>query len=98
MSFNHFSSFNNFQPLYDPNPQVIWPSVAPCSLVIWSELYLRWTIDQTFMEKMEIIVNTKITQEKELRTKIIKLKKELTDLQKEYSEIQVKASKTLNDE
>lgn len=50
------------------------------------------------MEQMEKIVNTKITQEKELRTKIIKLKKELMDLHKEYSEIQVKASKTVTDE
>lgn len=88
----------NLKPLYDPNPHVIWPSVAPCSLVLWSEFYLRWTIDQTFMEQMEKIVNAKITQEKELRAKVIKLKKELTDLQKEYTEIQVKACKTLTDD
>lgn len=77
---------------------MIWPSVAPCSLVLWSEFYLRWTIDQTLIEKMENNVNTKIKQEKELRTKVIKLKKELTDLQKEYTEIQMKASKTLSNE
>lgn len=27
-------------PLYDPNPGIIWPSVAPVSIELWRELYL----------------------------------------------------------
>ncbi|XP_043503678.1 myotubularin-related protein 9 isoform X2 [Polistes fuscatus] len=30
-------------PLYDPNPGVIWPSVAPISIQLWKELYLAHT-------------------------------------------------------
>uniref|UniRef100_A0A336LTX7 CSON004597 protein n=1 Tax=Culicoides sonorensis TaxID=179676 RepID=A0A336LTX7_CULSO len=89
---------NILSPLYDPNSQVIWPSVAPCSLVLWSEFYMRWTIDQTFIEQIENIVNTKITQEKELRTKVIKLRKELMDLQKEYFETQVNGNNLISNE
>lgn len=31
-------------PLYEPNPGVIWPSVAPVSINLWMELYLAHTI------------------------------------------------------
>ena len=30
-------------PLYEPNPRVIWPSVAPISIQLWKELYLAHT-------------------------------------------------------
>ncbi|XP_012264110.2 myotubularin-related protein 9 [Athalia rosae] len=30
-------------PLYEPNPGVIWPSVAPVSIELWMELYLGHT-------------------------------------------------------
>lgn len=30
-------------PLYEPNPGVIWPSVAPISIQLWKELYLACT-------------------------------------------------------
>lgn len=30
-------------PLYDPNPAVIWPSVAPISIQLWKEFYLAHT-------------------------------------------------------
>ncbi|XP_057337860.1 myotubularin-related protein 9 [Microplitis mediator] len=30
-------------PLYEPNPGVIWPSVAPISINLWKELYLSHT-------------------------------------------------------
>lgn len=30
-------------PLYEPNPGVIWPSVAPISIQLWRELYLAHT-------------------------------------------------------
>lgn len=32
-----------FNPLYDENPGVIWPSVAPISIQLWKELYLAHT-------------------------------------------------------
>ncbi|GFQ68442.1 myotubularin-related protein 9, partial [Trichonephila clavata] len=33
-------------PMYEPNNNVIWPTVAPQSLILWSGMYLRWVIDQ----------------------------------------------------
>lgn len=30
-------------PLYEPNPGVIWPSVAPVSIQLWKELYFAHT-------------------------------------------------------
>ncbi|KZC13644.1 Myotubularin-related protein 9, partial [Dufourea novaeangliae] len=30
-------------PLYEPNPSVIWPSVAPISIQLWKDLYLART-------------------------------------------------------
>ncbi|KAK0182813.1 hypothetical protein PV327_000910 [Microctonus hyperodae] len=34
---------NWLNPLYEPNPSVIWPSVAPISIRLWKELYLAHT-------------------------------------------------------
>ena len=34
---------NYLNPLYDPNPGVIWPSVAPISIELWKELYFAHT-------------------------------------------------------
>lgn len=71
-------------PMYEPNATPIWPSVAPISLVVWSELFLRFVIDQTpikaCLSKMQLIKQ----HDKDLRTQVIKLRKQLIDLQKEY--------------
>lgn len=75
-------------PLYDPNNSVIWPSVAPISLVLWSELYLRWVIDQSHTKRTLNQIQTLITTEKELRTKAVKYRKQLLDHYKELQELQ----------
>lgn len=74
-------------PLYDPNPHVIWPSVAPISLELWDELYLRWTMDQQNMTKTMTQIQQLITYEKELRTKVLKLRKQATDLNREVIDL-----------
>ncbi|GJQ77717.1 hypothetical protein Trydic_g15443 [Trypoxylus dichotomus] len=74
-------------PLYDPNKTAIWPSVAPVSLMLWSELYLRWTIDQTQQKKAMNKVYTLIQNDKNARSQVIKLRKQVMDLQKEYDTI-----------
>lgn len=78
--------------MYEPNQGVIWPSVAPISLELWtgnlfygknenndffnlqcfcfSELYLRWVIDQTQTKNMFHQIQALITKEKEMRTKV----------------------------
>ncbi|CAH0558241.1 unnamed protein product [Brassicogethes aeneus] len=70
-------------PLYEPNKSPIWPSVAPVSLVLWDELYLRFVVDQRESKKALSKIQDVINTDKNLRSKALKLRKQLTDLQKE---------------
>lgn len=70
--------------MYEPNKNPIWPSVAPVSLVLWSELYLRWIIDQSQNQKATKKIQNLIQDDRNLRSRVIKLRKQLLDLQKEY--------------
>ncbi|XP_022213683.1 myotubularin-related protein 9 [Drosophila obscura] len=67
-------------PLYEPNANVIWPSVAPISLELWSELYLRWVIDQRSVATVMSQIQELVTREKELRTQALKLRKQALEL------------------
>ncbi|KAF5269257.1 hypothetical protein FQR65_LT02558 [Abscondita terminalis] len=71
-------------PMYEPNKATIWPSVAPVSLVLWNELYLRWVIDQTQNKKALLKTQNLIQNDKNLRSQVTKLRKQLLDLQKEW--------------
>lgn len=73
--------------MYEPNKAPIWPSVAPVSLVLWSELYLRWVIDQTENKKAMVKIQNLISNDKDLRSKVIKLRRQLVELHKEYDAI-----------
>lgn len=84
-------------PMYDPNPAVIWPSVAPISLVLWKELYLRWVLDQSQAQNMVKQMQALVTREKELRCKVVKLRKQLLDLVKEFQDKKRQTTTTDND-
>ncbi|KAH8415476.1 hypothetical protein KR222_000482 [Zaprionus bogoriensis] len=70
-------------PLYEPNASVIWPSVAPISLELWSELYLRWVIDQQNLATTMTQIQELVTNEKELRIQALKLRKQALELSQE---------------
>ncbi|OWR47170.1 hypothetical protein KGM_213959 [Danaus plexippus plexippus] len=70
-------------PLYDPTHDVIWPSVAPMSYVIWEELYLRWLVKQRTEEKEELYRVIR-TREQALRAQAQQLRRELNDLAQQY--------------
>ncbi|XP_075161608.1 myotubularin-related protein 9 [Haematobia irritans] len=74
---------NFLNPLYEPNPKVLWPSVAPISLELWSELYLRWNVDQKNNEWTAVQIQELVTNEKELRTKALKLRKQAVEMANE---------------
>ncbi|XP_071484458.1 myotubularin-related protein 9-like [Diadema antillarum] len=75
-----------FNPLYQPNQTIIWPSVAPQSLALWSSLYLRWTLSaSSILIPSQVITNIK-QSDKELRLKVNELRRQLADLQKEALE------------
>lgn len=80
-------------PIYEPNPSVIWPSVAPVSIVLWVELYARFVIDQNQTKRTFLRIQSMINNQKELRSQVIRLRKQLLDLHKEYQEIQKGHSK-----
>ena len=75
-------------PAYEPNPSIIWPSVAPLSLVLWSDLYLRFVIECNQSKKVTQQIQTMISTDKELRSRVVRLRKQLSDLQKEHDELQ----------
>lgn len=75
-------------PAYEPNPAIIWPSVAPLSLVLWADLYLRFVIENLQTKKNFSHVQTLVNSQKELRSKVVRLRKQLMDLHKEYQELQ----------
>ncbi|KAL0895509.1 hypothetical protein ABMA27_011619 [Loxostege sticticalis] len=70
-------------PLYDPTPNVIWPSVAPMSYVIWEELYLRWLVEQHTEEREEQYRAIR-TREQQLRSQAQQLRRELFDIAQQY--------------
>lgn len=62
-------------PLYEPNDAVLWPSLFTQSLSLWSNLFLRYQInDKPFIEARGEI--TKMVEEnKQARLKVEKLRK-----------------------
>ncbi|KAJ0181328.1 hypothetical protein K1T71_003413 [Dendrolimus kikuchii] len=70
-------------PLYEPTPTVIWPSVAPMSYVIWEELYLRWLIEQRTEDREEQYKVIRV-REQQLRSQAQQLRRELVELAHQY--------------
>lgn len=70
-------------PMYDPNNQVIWPSVAPQSLVLWPAVFLRWVYDQTPQQVAWVTISEIRERDKELRSKAIRLRRQLLELEHE---------------
>ncbi|KXJ75459.1 hypothetical protein RP20_CCG011683 [Aedes albopictus] len=76
-------------PMYIPNGVVIWPSVAPLSIVLWSEAYTRWVIDQTVLRTNRDRMLGIVSEERELEKKVKKLRRELAELQQEYTRLKL---------
>ncbi|EAT48918.1 AAEL000053-PA [Aedes aegypti] len=76
-------------PMYIPNAAIIWPSVAPLSIVLWSEAYTRWVIDQTVLRTNRDRMLGIVSEERELEKKVKKLRRELADLQQECTRLKL---------
>ncbi|TRY62491.1 hypothetical protein DNTS_033290, partial [Danionella cerebrum] len=75
-------------PLYEPNNLVIWPSVAPQSLLLWEGVFLRWNrstkcLDEAYQEMVHII-----EYNKELQNKVNSLRRQLAELETEDRPLQ----------
>ncbi|XP_045471939.1 myotubularin-related protein 9 [Harmonia axyridis] len=77
-------------PLYEPNKGPIWPSVAPVSLVLWRDLYLRWVVTSSTNKVREKVGNI-LEKHKEIRSQVIKLRKTVAEAQEEYDELKRKS-------
>lgn len=73
--------------MYEPNRNVIWPSVAPISLELWSELYLRWVIDQTDSKRRMTEIEALVTREHELKRTAKEYRNQARELCKEYQKM-----------
>lgn len=70
-------------PMYDHNNQVIWPSVAPQSIVLWPALFLRWVYNQRPQKEAWDTILEIRNRDKELRSKAIRLRRQLLELEDE---------------
>ncbi|GFN86881.1 myotubularin-related protein 9 [Plakobranchus ocellatus] len=70
-------------PMYEPNATVIWPSVAPQSLTVWTGLYLRGVINQAPQDEAWQEIYKIREYDKELRSKVNKLRRQLASLERE---------------
>lgn len=70
-------------PMYEPNNLVIWPSVAPQSLVLWNAMYLRWVCDMKTQSQAWVSIAEIRDKDKELKSKVARLRRTLLELERE---------------
>jgi len=62
-------------PVYEPNDEAIWPSVASQSIVLWDSVFLRWSIDVSSKNKAKQRMEFIRERRKELRAEVDRLRK-----------------------
>ncbi|KAF7490996.1 Myotubularin-related protein 9 [Sarcoptes scabiei] len=73
---------NFLNPLYEPNNNVLWPSVAPQSLELWRGMYLRWITNPNTQNEYEERMTNLINEEADLKMKAAKLRRLVMNLAK----------------
>lgn len=64
---------------YEPNPGVIWPSIAPQSIILWESLFLRFVVPTVAANAAHDALNHLKSYESELERKVMLLRKQLLD-------------------
>lgn len=78
---NELHKFTN--PLYEANGLVIWPSVAPQSLLLWEGVFLRWNRSSKYLEDTYEEMIHIIEYNKELQVRVNALRRQLAELETE---------------
>ncbi|XP_044146704.1 myotubularin-related protein 9 [Bufo gargarizans] len=78
---NESHKFTN--PLYEANGLVIWPSVAPQSLLLWEGVFLRWNRSSMYLEDAYEEMVHIIEYNKELQVRVNALRRQLAELETE---------------
>lgn len=68
---------NYLNPVYEPNADATWPSVAPQSIELWESLFFRWSCDRRPKVRAKQQIERIRTQQKELRAIANRLQREL---------------------
>lgn len=68
---------NYLNPVYEPNDRAIWPSVAPQSIVLWENVFLRWTTDGSAKKKVNQQLEFIRTKQRDLRAMRERLQRRL---------------------
>ncbi|GMT35764.1 hypothetical protein PFISCL1PPCAC_27061, partial [Pristionchus fissidentatus] len=71
--------------LYEPNEKVIWPSVAPQSIHLWSRLLHRWQMNWDEKDAVTKAAADAKLKEKALQSRVHSLKRQIADLAREAS-------------
>ncbi|KAL5015317.1 hypothetical protein ScPMuIL_009587 [Solemya velum] len=74
---------NHLNSMYDPNPQVIWPSVASQSLTLWTGLYQQSLVDPGKQQEAWGEIKKIREHDKYLRAQVAKLRRQLASLERE---------------
>lgn len=82
-------------PLYTSNKKIMWPSVAPMSLTLWRDLYLRWSIDLSKEKEVWIGIESIVNENKMRKKKALALRKLLGDLEKEAVQLNITKNKSV---
>ncbi|XP_077147827.1 myotubularin-related protein 9 [Ranitomeya variabilis] len=70
-------------PLYEANGLVIWPSVAPQSLLLWEGVFLRWNRSSKYLaDAYEEMIHI-IEYNKDLQVRVNALRRQLAELETE---------------
>ncbi|XP_069584481.1 myotubularin-related protein 9 [Ranitomeya imitator] len=70
-------------PLYEANGLVIWPSVAPQSLLLWEGVFLRWNRSSKYLEDAYEEMIHIIEYNKDLQVRVNALRRQLAELETE---------------
>ena len=64
---------------YEPNPCVIWPAVAPQSIVVWDGVYFKWVLSSYQQTETQDAIQRLKSYESDLKNKVIQLRKQLLE-------------------
>ncbi|XP_050548093.1 myotubularin-related protein 9-like, partial [Daktulosphaira vitifoliae] len=70
--------------LYLPNNNVLWPSVAPFSIELWREMYLRWSIDQNHQNLYQEAISNLMRCNRDLKELATKLRNEAQESENKF--------------
>lgn len=84
-------------PVYEPNPEIIWPSVAPPSIETWKQIYMRGAeSDESLVEQEWLLAKQLRKQMQELKSEAVELRNTMVELEAECEEKKIETPNPLD--